>query len=597
MARTRLLPSKRSVRVVDHKASLGVQISEIPASGRPAGVESEALPGSADPPPAGAGRLKPGVADWPLHPFLFGAYSVLSLYASNLREIGFSSVVVPLGVVTTAALGLFAAFGLALRRFGPRSAIMASIVMVGILFYADLAAWFGRLSGGALPAAARLPIVAAAALLLLVVVALAPVRLSLPNAALNGIALVLLANPAWLAVAYEWNVFRGDPPEVARAFAEDASRYPADKGIPAGLPAPAARPDIYYVIFDRYASQAVLHDEFGFDNQPLVDFLGENGFYVAPQSVSNYLKTAPSLASSLHMDYIDFLADGERTRRSDWHPIYRMLAESRVARFVKARGYEFIQIGSWWGPTQANAAADEIYSFGFTEFEWLLLRETILPPLVDLVAPGSQASARMRWDNAQCHRVPRQIEQIKRTADRPEPTFTFVHLLLPHEPFVFDDAGRCLSLEEMGKRGFRDGYVGQVRYANTLIRDFVADLLARDGVKPLIIIQADEGPFPDRYRTGSRSWRDASAAEFRMKTGILNAYFFPNGDYSELSAGITPVNSFRAGFNNLFATDFERLPDSVFATPDTFELYEFFDVTGLAKPGTHDFRAPDSQQR
>jgi hypothetical protein len=64
-----------------------------------------------------------------------------------------------------------------------------------------------------------------------------------------------------------------------------------------------------------------------------------------------------------------------------------------------------------------------------------------------------------------------------------------------------------------------------------------------------------------------------------IKTSIINAYYFPNGDYSQLREDITPVNSFRALFNTYFGTSFPLLRDRIFVSPDEKRLYEFHDVT------------------
>lgn len=518
-----------------------------------------------------------GPADWPLHPFLFAAYAVVAPYAANLRETSFRDVVPTAFVVFAVTLAIFAGMAMATRRAGPRAALLTSTLLLTGLFFASL---FERLNpwlGGALPQSAQLPLALAGAAALLALAALARFRLTLPNALLNGVALVLLAAPLWHAASYEWATVRTASPVETKAFAQDAAAAPA-------VAATGRQPDIYYLIFDRYASEAILRNEFGFDNGPFVGFLRSQGFYVASQSVSNYLKTAPSIASSLHMDYIGFLSGEARSSRSDWHPIYDMLDDHRVARFLKARGYRYVQVGGWWGPTQHNDFADENRSFGFDEYEWLFLRRTILPPLLQAAAPASDLARDIGWDNAQCRRAPLQMEAIRTaSAGGPQPTFTFAHVLLPHEPFVFDAAGRCLPIKATWDRGFRTGYLGQLRYANTLIEDLVRDILAKGGVKPIIIIQADEGPFPQRYRFGDKSWREATPRELKMKTGILNAYFFPDGDYSALYPQITPVNSFRTVFNQFFGTDYARLPDRVFAMPTTAQLYDFFDVTDIVR--------------
>ncbi|GAH09708.1 unnamed protein product, partial [marine sediment metagenome] len=68
-------------------------------------------------------------------------------------------------------------------------------------------------------------------------------------------------------------------------------------------------PDIYYLIFDRYGSNDMLKAIFNYDNSQFINYLKEKDFYVVNKARSNYQKTAHSLASSLNMQYINYLTD------------------------------------------------------------------------------------------------------------------------------------------------------------------------------------------------------------------------------------------------------------------------------------------------
>ncbi|WP_072394019.1 sulfatase-like hydrolase/transferase [Hyphomicrobium sp. CS1GBMeth3] len=541
---------------------------------------------------AGSGKVKSeaatpttshwGPAVWPLHPFLFSAASVLALYTSNLRETSFRDVAPTLITVVGSAALLFVTIGLLLRDFGQRAAVLASIVLVGVLYHTDLFARLNALLGGIVPTTAAVPLMLIVVGLLAILVMRVRFDLTLPNALLNGIALVLLMTPAWSAASYTLATMGLQRSTVAAA-STPASSISVPQGAVAA-PASASTPDIYYFIFDRYGSQQTLARVYDVDNRPFLESLRAKGFYVALGSHANYPKTAPSLASTFHMDYVDFLAADPLAQRNEWHPIYDMLKNHRVGNFLKSRGYRFVQIGSWWAPTQHNTAADESYSFGFSEFAWLYLRRTIVPKMLDAVAPGIGIAGMTDWDNGQCRRVPLQFAEVKAISERPEPTFTFVHVLLPHEPYVFAADGRCMPPEEVRSRGKIGGYVGQLLYANSLIGDIVDHLLALP-IKPIIILQADEGPYPEAYRTGNRSWRKATPEQLAVKTGILNAYYFPDGDYSTLYQDITPVNTFRLLFDKYFGTGYGRLPDRTFAFPDYSSIYDFFDVTEPTRLG------------
>ena len=489
---------------------------------------------------------------YPFHPFLLAAASVLALYANNVKEASLLEILPALGSVLGFALLVFLTVGLLCRNFSARAAVLTSIVLFGCLFYARLFFWVDLQVAGDVRADLFVFVLVLVLAVAFVLVARTRTDLRLAHSILNGIGLVLLVTPTAQVAWYKWQNAR---PGLAAKMPDEAAVSAGD------------RPDIYYLIFDRYASAATLHRYFDFNDAPLIAFLEEKGFYVALGSHANYLKTGHSLASTLQMDYLDFLADEEGRRSSDWDPIYRMLRKHRVARFLKSAGYRYAQIGSWWSPTQENPYADGNPRFGFREFTSTYARGLALRPLLNLVAPNSPYTRSLQWDYGQCQRVPWQIEQIKKAAVGSEPTFVFGHILLPHEPFVFDGEGRCLSAEESRKRGTRQGYVEQVHYANKVIRDLVATLQARKGKQPIIIIQGDEGPFPETDVGHIRSWREADHDELQIKMGIMNAYYFPDGDYEQLYPDITPVNSFRILFNKYFRAELNILPDRIYGFP------------------------------
>ena len=72
------------------------------------------------------------------------------------------------------------------------------------------------------------------------------------------------------------------------------------------------------------------------------------------------------------------------------------------------------------------------------------LRRTALMPVFHLL-PDWPIAMRLDWDNAQCQRVARQVEEIKRLRGDGRPIYVFAHILVPHEPYVFTLDGGCLT--------------------------------------------------------------------------------------------------------------------------------------------------------
>ena len=182
--------------------------------------------------------------------------------------------------------------------------------------------------------------------------------------------------------------------------------------------------------------------------------------------------------------------------------------------------------------------------------------------------------------SAQHARVLYKFEQLARVPEADGPVFVFVHMLLPHDPYVFDRDGRFVSAREASERSEADNFIAQLEFTNRKIRSLVDSLLAGYDVKPIIILQSDEGPFPERYvLEGGRWWKRATRKELAQKLGILNAYYLPDGGSKLLYPSITPVNSFRAVLNFYFGTELPLLADRSYAISDDVHIYSFFEVT------------------
>lgn len=514
--------------------------------------------------------------NWPLHSFLLAAASVLALLAGSLDQASFTQAVPALATAVSLAAAVYLAVALVRRRLDARTAVIASIWTAGALFYAALFGWLNEAVGGGFAMLRALP----AALVVLVLLSVAAARLpAMPVAVvhlvLNAIAIVLVATPLWQVAAHEWRYGGARSIYDAGRAAAAMPQIAAAGDVKAG----PRLPDIYHFVFDRYASQQVLAEYYDMDDSATGRFLEERGFHVARASHSNYHRTAHSLASTFYMDYLDLFAGAPGLAGSDWRPVHAMLGDHRAARFLKARGYRFVQFGSWWTGTFDNPAADLNRPHGFGEFTMLYLRGTMLRPIFHALAP-SPLNRRLDWDNGQCQRVAAQIGEIRAIARRDRsgpPVYVFAHILVPHGPYNFAADGRCLTMEESGRRGARRGYLDQVTYAGRLIREVVPALQSQERGGPAILIQSDEGPFP-AFEAGV-PWHEQPQRQLRIKTGILNAYYFPGGGYEELGESITPVNSYRVLFNALFDAGFSLLPDRVFVFPDDDRLYEFHDVT------------------
>jgi hypothetical protein len=324
---------------------------------------------------------------------------------------------------------------------------------------------------------------------------------------------------------------------------------------------------------------------YGYNNQEFLDFLSRQGFYVAEQSRPNYPQTELSLASTINMDYLDAFA--EKLENTDNHnPLTDILQNSTLRKTLGKAGYRFVAL-----PSAAMFAqfrdADMYLSMGasdINEFEGLLLSTTVL------TLPIEKLNLNVPIPSYDHHRrtIAYELETLKSVPEMPGPKFVFTHILAPHPPFVFDADGNPVQSDRpynMGDAGgfqgtdeeYAQGYVNAIQYLNQEMEQIITAIIEKSSTPPIVIIQGDHGP-GDHYNTLAL---DRNCLWERYS--ILNAYYFPNQDYTALYPEITPVNSFRVVLNSYFGTDLGLLEDRNYYAA-WFTPYQFTDVTGDIRP-------------
>jgi hypothetical protein len=345
-------------------------------------------------------------------------------------------------------------------------------------------------------------------------------------------------------------------------------------------------PDIYYIILDRYASNASLREFYGYDNSEFTNALKARGFYVAEQSFANYLKTLQSLTSSLNMTYLDEAATLPALA-SDIYFI-DMVRNHRVGQLLKTHGYRYIHVGSWYHPTFRNRYADENwifpsgpYGIPMSEFTIVLLENTMLSPL--RIIAENRGPEHVYWE-----RTKWVFDKLEAGPDSAKPVLLFAHIPGPHPPYVFGKDGEYVPPSLAEERSEKDNYINQLIYMNKLTLHLMDTILAKSKTPPIIVLQGDEGPYFARIKMRFR-FEEATDAELRQKYGILNAYFFPDEKaLGRLYPSITPVNSFRLIFDTYFDGQFELLEDKIYMQPSLSQGNVFIKITDRLRSSKND---------
>jgi hypothetical protein len=523
--------------------------------------------------PDGRHQLRPPVRrssrDWtvlPIHPLLAAAYPVIFLFALNIAEqVTLDPLWLPLGLAVVDAGLLLGILGLATRDW-QRAALLTTVVVVGFFGYGH--AWMAASTF----LDSQWPLIAA--WLLAVGIGLA-VAWRIGRHHLRTITRVLNAAALFLVVVNLTTIL------ATRPILDFAPATANLSPIELAPPDPSDLPDVYFVILDRYGGPTALRDIYDFDNEPFLTELEARGFQVARNAHANYIKTGLSLAGTLSMEPLD----GEALRAqgddgADRNPVQRTLSQRlAVPAAFKELGYEYVHIGNWWTPTATNVDADlSLVYEGQDQFGSVLAQTTFLRAIDD---PAGAPDDPWDWPVMRENNL-YALDRLDEVTSLPGPKYVFAHLVTTHPPYVHNADGSYTGREQVAELGEIESYRRQLTYANSRMLSFVDRVLARDP-EAIIILQADEGPFPARYQEESWNfkWRDATPEELEQKFGILFAMRVPDADLEAegFHDAITPVNTFRILFNARYGADLPLLPDEVWAHEDLYNFYDFFQIT------------------
>ncbi len=517
-----------------------------------------------------------------VHPLLFAAYAVLFLHAENVQLVRPTETLLPLVATVGGAAALLLALTAVLRDM-PRAGLVASAAVVVFFGYGHVA---GLIGANAAADAAGWPLLLAWSALIGGICGLLLLRRSLLprlTSGLNvaGLVLVLFA----LAT-------------IVPSLSNVPARAQGNGFEPTGhQPTRSTQRDIYYIVPDRYGSASSLAAGFGITDNDLPGWLEQRGFAVARESYANYSRTALSMAAVLNVTHLDEIAARQGARSTDYGPVYEMLQEHLVGRFLREQGYRYVHIGSWFNPTRSVRIADEnLESDSATEFQAVFEQTTALPLLRRTLAQEEQMPPE---DEKHVQHAQFQFRAIHRVIDEPGPKFVLLHVLLPHDPYTFDEDGEYVPPSARRGVPVADQFRAQLAYTNDELKGIVERLLDRPAEEqPIIIIQADEGPYPARYDADELGfdWSQATPAELETKFGILNAVYLPDeaatdgepaAGRPDFAAQATSINTFRLLLEHYFGLRLPALADRVYVSASPPHPYDLTDVTDLL-PGPAD---------
>lgn len=323
------------------------------------------------------------------------------------------------------------------------------------------------------------------------------------------------------------------------------------------------KPDIYFILFDEYASTKSLKKYLDYDNSSLDSLLTQKGFYVAAHSSSNYNATPHSLASTLNLQYLNAELEGYLYTPSISLKAQQTIDESFFPTALATAGYKLIN-NSIFNFSGTESLREPFFNFDIKnilmlETLWGRIEKDIWWNVSLRLFTGEEidkkitkrALVRRNQSMANIHNTFRQLKE-----QQAQPVFLYTHLILPHDPYIYTKDGniRTLSTHDHEPGKTKDSlYTQQVQYANILIDSIASLAIHTPSKRPKVVVIAGDH--------GYRNFKSADKIREKEFANLISIYF-SDQNYTMLHDSMSSVNIFRVISNKYFQAKLPLLKDS-----------------------------------
>jgi Sulfatase len=321
-----------------------------------------------------------------------------------------------------------------------------------------------------------------------------------------------------------------------------------------------SKPPVYLVILDGYAGKYTLQKHFQYNNENFYTQLSAKGFYVADSSFSNYRITVFSMASLLNMGYLNNAGPFDESNSFLFRKSIKSIENNTITKFFLQAGYRINNYSQFDLPKSPATTRNEFWGGNLR----LLTSQTMynrvmkyLPFLLSRYKITNWARKKINngiWEHTH-NALEKTITEAKQQNNQ-QPHFTYVHLNIPHDPYLCDSIGNRIDItvaKNYTPLEKQDAYLQYLVYANKIILNWVNEIQAVTKGKAVIMIMSDHGVRPLAYKD-----------QWTRRVDNLNAIYLPAKDYSKWYKGVSNVNQFRLLLNELFHQNLPLLPDKDF---------------------------------
>jgi len=316
-------------------------------------------------------------------------------------------------------------------------------------------------------------------------------------------------------------------------------------------------PDIFFIIFDEYASSLSLEKHFHYNNNKLDSTLKTNNFFISSHSGSNYNSTPFSIGSTLNLDYFNRPLYLQKTITKVRMQAAQSINNSELPMYLHKNGYQILNFGLFDlkdSPSKFSGFSTNSFILPFYgETLWGRIKRDILWNSIKIFGSKNIHRDDEKVFQENMKNFDLSVSELNTQSNTPK--FVLCHLLMPHSPYVIDSTGKRINFnyQKATIDSSINAYINQLAYTNKLIA-IVSEAANKKFTRPrIVIIEGDHG---------FRDLKISDSLGHENHFMNLNSYYFSDRNYDLLYDSISPVNSFRVILNKYFRTDLPLLKDS-----------------------------------
>ncbi|MBI1781329.1 MAG: sulfatase-like hydrolase/transferase, partial [Sphingobacteriales bacterium] len=318
-----------------------------------------------------------------------------------------------------------------------------------------------------------------------------------------------------------------------------------------------AKPSVYFILLDEYFGSKGLKEYFNYDNSCFENKLKQNGFTIITNTKSNYHYTVFSMASILSMDYIKDMGEQTVYNQYGYYKATLGIRQNEVCKIFEKQGYDIVNYSDFDMEGHPAGQGYHLLPSG----QALISNRTMyyqvkknLPYFLARYAKftGMANELAERYIEINEQRLNKTLEEAKPNTQKP--SFTYLHLNMPHVPYAYDSSGNKVLAKWFGNLTLKqkdEMYLQYLIYTNKKIAGFIDSLQTKTDHKAIIILLSDHG------------YREALNKTLALAHENFFAVYEPQSKGAFQKDSITSVNTFRILLNDLFKENLPLVKDSL----------------------------------